>query len=64
MLLLWANSFAKACSLQANPFETIIILKAALGPLFDNLNQDMRMSTERRTTKTGKDEVLPLSSTD
>jgi hypothetical protein len=62
MLLLWANSFAKACSMEANPFETMIILCFSLGPLFDSLNEDMRENTEKRTNRI--DEILPISTTE
>ena len=38
LILLWANSFAKACSTEANPFETFCVLAIALTPLFDTIN--------------------------
>jgi len=46
--LLWANSFAKACSIEANPFETFILLTVAFSPVFNLLDNGMKDNTKER----------------
>lgn len=48
--------------MEANPFESMIILIVALGPLFDHLNNEMKENTENIQTKSKWDEdVLPMT---
>lgn len=46
MLLLWANSFIKACSMEANPFECFVLLAIAMWPVFDVLDKNMLTETQ------------------
>lgn len=72
LLLLWAASLAKACSMEANPFETFLVLGVALSPLFEMLDEGMKTNTERRAKRDEaqliemqeiiqRGEVLPVS---
>ena len=38
ILLLWANSFVKACSVEANPIECLFVLGISLWPLLNSLD--------------------------
>jgi len=71
--LLWANSFAKACSMEANPFECFCMLTVAFSPVFDCLDLQFAQDTNTRVTNDhnkhviemksmlSKDEILPMS---
>ena len=62
--ILWATSFLQACSMEANPFETMAIVAFASWPLFDNLNCIMKVNTEKRAKEVQfvvNEEVLPIS---
>lgn len=48
MLCLWANSVIKACSVEANPFETFLLLWIAATPLFDYFDKAMRETAQQR----------------
>lgn len=48
LLLLWANSFAKACSVEANPLEMMVVLSMALWSVFDSLDGGMKENTKLR----------------
>ena len=45
ILLLWANSFVKACSVESNPIETLIVLSVSLWSLFDSMDGEMKENT-------------------
>jgi len=67
LLLLWATSLMKACSLEANPFETMLLLAVAFNPVFDLWHGSMEGSTVKRIEVSKEIEldeigdVLPLS---
>jgi hypothetical protein len=64
LALLWASSFLKACSMEANPFETMAVVAFAFWPVFDHLDCTMQTNTEQRAKAiklVAKDEVLPIS---
>ena len=48
ILLLWANSFVKACSVESNPIETLLVLSVALWSLFDSMDGEMKENTKMR----------------
>jgi hypothetical protein len=48
LLILWANSLIKACSVEANPVETLLVLCIASGPIFDLIDNGMRVNTKKR----------------
>ena len=48
LLILWANSLIKACSVEANPVETLLVLCVASGPIFDLIDNHMRVNTKKR----------------
>ena len=41
LLIVYLNSAIKACSVEANPFETLIILSISISPLFDHFDKEM-----------------------
>lgn len=53
--------------MEANPFETMILLAVAFNPLFDQWNQSMEVNTDKRIETDKKvleemGDVLPISS--
>jgi hypothetical protein len=48
LLLLWATSLMKACSLEANPFETMLLLAVAFSPVFDLWHGSMEANTVKK----------------
>jgi hypothetical protein len=60
----------KACSMDANPFETMFILALAFNPVFDLWNESMKTNTDERVLRDDKimeelmqsdGDVLPMS---
>jgi len=49
IMLLWVNSFVKACSVEANPIETLLMLGVSLWSLFDFLDGEMKENTKVRS---------------
>ena len=47
LLLIWFNSLAKACSMEANPFECFVVLTIAFWPVFDYFDAKMVSDAER-----------------
>ena len=45
ILLLWTNSFVKACSVEANPVETLIVISISLWSSFDTIDGEMKENT-------------------
>jgi hypothetical protein len=67
LILLWASSFMKACSMEANPFETMFVLAVAFNPGFDLWNESMKVNTverilQREDKEFADGDVLPMSS--
>jgi hypothetical protein len=61
ILLLWINSFAKACSIEANPVETLAVLSVALWSLFDSMDGEMKENTKVRVQEVVSSFELPVS---
>lgn len=38
----------KACSMEANPFETMFVLAVAFNPVMDQWNESMKSNTDKR----------------
>ena len=51
LLLTWAGSFIKACSLEANPFECLMLLAFAFWPVFDRLDMQFAQNTKEYSEK-------------
>ena len=62
ILLLWANSFVKACSVEANPIETIVVMSISLWSLFDSMDGEMQENTKVRAQEIVSSFELPISS--
>jgi len=61
LLLLWANSFVKACSVESNPIETLLVLSVALWSLFDSMDDEMKENTKMRAQEIVSSFELPVS---
>ena len=71
LLLTWACSFIKACSLEANPFECYLLLAFAFWPVFDRLDAQFKQNTKDYVEKDEQSfwqmqdsDMLPLSMKD
>lgn len=61
LLILWANSLIKACSVEANPVETLLVLCVASGPIFDLIDNHMRVNTKKREQQQKQTMEIELS---
>ena len=41
LLIVYLNSAIKACSVDASPLETLIVLSISISPLFDHFDEEM-----------------------
>ena len=48
LLCVWLNCAIKACSVEANPFETCIVLWIAISPVFQLYDNSLKESAEQR----------------
>jgi hypothetical protein len=48
LLCVWLNCAIKACSVEANPFETCIVLWIAIEPVFNHYDSALKASAEKR----------------
>ena len=48
LLCVWLNCAIKTCSVEANPFETCIVLWIAIAPLFSHYDSALKASAEER----------------
>lgn len=63
ILLLWANSFVKACSVESDPIETLLVLSVAMWSLLNSMDGEMKENTKMRAQEVVSSFELPLSRT-
>jgi hypothetical protein len=62
LLCVWLNCAIKACSIEANPFETCIVLWIAISPVLSHYDQALKASAEERMKPEPKlNTELPMS---
>lgn len=58
--MIWVNCAIKACSVDANPFETFIVLWIAITPVFNSFDSTMKENSTKFEESLESDE-LPIS---
>ena len=48
LVLVWLNSFLKACSVQVDPMQLFVILWITMGPLFNHMDGTIKENTVRK----------------